>query len=57
MEFLRPLTSSAPIERVRRQFRRKVRAWNADREMSPDMENARAFLSSEAMRAELARLR
>ena len=57
MEFLRPLTSSAPIERVRRQFRRRVRAWNADREMYPDLENARAFLSSEAVRAELARLR
>ena len=57
MEFLRPLTSSAPIERVRRRFRRRVRAWNADREMYPDLENARAFLSSEAVRAELARLR
>ena len=57
MEFLRPLTSSAPIERVRRQFRRKVRAWNADRELSPDIENARIFLSSEAMREELNRLK
>ena len=41
MEFLRPLTSSQPLERVRRLFRRKVRAWTADRELHPDLENAR----------------
>jgi histidine ammonia-lyase len=57
MEFLRPLASSAPIERVRGLFRRKVRAWSADRELAPDIENARRFLSSEAFRVELARLR
>ena len=56
MEFLRPLSSSAPIERVRGQFRRKVRAWNADRELYPDLEAARLFLSGEAMSRELARL-
>ncbi len=56
MEFLRPLTSSAPIERVRRAFRRKVRAWNHDRELHTDLESARLFLSSEAMGGELARL-
>jgi histidine ammonia-lyase len=56
MEFLRPLSSSPPIERVRRQFRRRVRAWNADRELYRDLESARLFLSSEAMAGELARL-
>ena len=35
MEFLRPLASSPPLERVRRLFRRKVRAWTADRELHP----------------------
>ena len=56
MEFLRPLTSSRPLERVRRLFRRKVRAWTADRELHPDLENARLFLSSEAVTEEIARL-
>jgi histidine ammonia-lyase len=56
MEFLRPLRSSAPLERVRQAFRRKVRAWNADRELYPDLESARVFLSSEALAGELARL-
>ena len=56
MEFLRPLTSSRPLERVRRLFRRKVRAWTADRELHPDLENARLFLSSEAVTGEIARL-
>ena len=56
MEFLRPLTSSAPLERVRRLFRRKVRAWTADRELYPDLESARVFLSSEAVTGEIARL-
>jgi histidine ammonia-lyase len=57
MEFLRPLASSAPIERVRRLFRRRVRAWSSDRQLAPDIENARLFLSSQAFRGELARLR
>jgi histidine ammonia-lyase len=56
MEFLRPLTSSRPLERVRRLFRRKVRAWTSDRELHPDLENARLFLSSEAVTGEIARL-
>ncbi len=56
MEFLRPLASSAPIERVRGAFRRKIRAWNQDRELHTDLESARRFLSSEAMERELARL-
>jgi histidine ammonia-lyase len=52
MEFLRPLTSSAPIERVRRALRRSVRPWSRDRVLATDIERARAFLSGpEAARA------
>jgi histidine ammonia-lyase len=50
MEFLRPLRSSAPLERIRREFRRRVRAWNRDRQLAPDLEASRQFLSGEAMR-------
>ncbi len=46
MEFLRPLRSSAPLERVRRAFRRIVPAWREDRRLAPDLEAARHFLSS-----------
>ena len=46
MEFLRPLRSSAPIERVRRAFRRAVPAWTKDRELHRELVNARAFLRS-----------
>jgi histidine ammonia-lyase len=44
MEFLRPLRSSRPIERVRRAFRNVVAPWTADRELSPDLMAARSFL-------------
>jgi histidine ammonia-lyase len=56
MEFLKPLTSSAPIERVRRAFRRRVKAWTEDREMHPALEAATEFLRSEEFRAEAGRL-
>jgi histidine ammonia-lyase len=49
MEFLRPLRSSAPLEALRRAFRRVVRPWDRDRELAPDLEAARVFLSSDAM--------
>src|SRR5262249_43728860 len=49
MEFLRPLRSSATLERVRGEFRRVVKAWDRDRELHPDLERARAFLESDAM--------
>jgi histidine ammonia-lyase len=49
MEFLRPLRSSSPLERVRREFRRTVKAWDRDRELAPDLERARVFLSGGAM--------
>ncbi|HEX4441380.1 MAG TPA: histidine ammonia-lyase [Thermoanaerobaculia bacterium] len=56
MEFLRPLRSSAPIERVRRAFRRRVRAWTHDRELHPDLVRATEFLRSEDFRRETDRL-
>jgi histidine ammonia-lyase len=49
MEFLRPLRSSAALERVRADFRGVVRPWDQDRELQPDLERSRAFLGSEAM--------
>ena len=49
MEFLRPLRSSPPLERVRADFRRVVRSWDRDRELHPDLERSREFLGSDAM--------
>jgi histidine ammonia-lyase len=49
MEFLRPLASSRPIERVRRRFRDVVPAWSVDRELAPDLAAARAFLDGDAV--------
>jgi len=49
MEFLLPLRSSAPLERVRAAFRSVVKAWDRDRELHPDLERSREFLSSDAM--------
>jgi histidine ammonia-lyase len=57
MEFLRPLASSPPIERVRRAFRRRVRAWTEDRELHRDIERATEFLQSDEFRGEAGRLR
>ena len=44
MEFLRPLRSSLPLEKVRGGFRRAVPAWRRDRVLSADVEKARLFL-------------
>jgi histidine ammonia-lyase len=49
MEFLRPLASSRPIEGVRRSFRKVVAPWTADRELAPDLAEARAFLESDTI--------
>jgi histidine ammonia-lyase len=51
MEFLRPLKSSLPLEKVRRAFRRLVPAWGNDRVLSTDLEQARLFLESGPMEA------
>jgi histidine ammonia-lyase len=56
MEFLRPLRSSAPIERLRADYRRVVRAWDRDRELAPDLERSRAFLESVAMEKAISKL-
>jgi len=56
MEFLRPLRSSAPIERVRRAFRRRVKPWVEDRELYRDLERATEFLGSDDLRRETDRL-
>jgi histidine ammonia-lyase len=45
MEFLRPLKTSALLERVRTSFRRAVRPWKEDRELHRDLARARLFLS------------
>jgi histidine ammonia-lyase len=50
MEFLRPLSSSDRIERVRRAFRRVVKPWNRDRILSVDLEASRGFLDSDAVK-------
>jgi histidine ammonia-lyase len=56
MEFLRPLKSSLPLEKIRRALRRVVPAWGNDRVLSEDLENARLFLASEPMEAAAASL-
>jgi histidine ammonia-lyase len=57
MEFLRPLPSSEPIERVRRAFRRVVKPWVRDRVLSVDLEKARVFLDSAAVRDVVSQLK
>ena len=56
MEFLRPLKSSVPIERVRRAFRRRVKPWIEDRELHRDLARATEFLDSDDLRLETDRL-
>ena len=57
MEFLRPLRTSPPLERVRRAFRRVVAPWKGDRQLAPDLESAIRFLDSEAIRTLVQSLR
>ncbi|MDQ5858670.1 MAG: aromatic amino acid lyase, partial [Acidobacteriota bacterium] len=57
MEFLRPLSSSRTIERVRRAFRGVVAAWTADRELSPDLAAARSFVDGDAVTRVIATLK
>ena len=47
MEFVRPLKSSASLEKVRRAFRGVGPAWRNDRVLSADLERSRLFLASE----------
>src|SRR5262252_3947950 len=56
MEFVRPLKSSRPLERVRQAFRRAVPAWTSDRVLAPDIERAVRFLTDREMRRLAAQL-
>ncbi|MFQ5995946.1 MAG: aromatic amino acid lyase, partial [Acidiferrobacterales bacterium] len=44
IDLLRPLTSSAQLERVHGALRERVPEWTEDREMTPDINIALAFL-------------
>jgi histidine ammonia-lyase len=56
MGFLRPLTPSPRLEKVRRAFRRVVPPWDRDRVLSVDLEKARAFLDSDPVKSLAAEL-
>ena len=56
MEFLRPLRSSAPLEKIRRSFRAVVAPWTADRQLAADLAAARAFLDGPALHSLVAGL-
>ena len=47
IDLLRPLASSAPLERLHADLRTVVSAWIEDREMSPDIATASAFLDQQ----------
>ncbi|KAB2958734.1 MAG: histidine ammonia-lyase [Thermoanaerobaculia bacterium] len=47
IDLLRPLASSAPLEALHADLRRRIAAWDRDREMAPDLEAADAFLGAE----------
>jgi len=51
LEFHRPLRSSAPLEAVLLQIRRRVRPWRTDRYFAPDIAASRAWVESGALRA------
>jgi histidine ammonia-lyase len=57
MEFLRPLPTSPPLERVRRAFRRLVPAWKRDRILAVDIEKSHGFLDSPVLKSLVAELR
>jgi histidine ammonia-lyase len=50
LDLLRPLQSSAALEELHADVRRRVGAWRQDREMAPDIAAAREFLGSEVDR-------
>jgi histidine ammonia-lyase len=47
IELLRPLTSSAALERLHADVRRRIAPWVEDREMAPDLELAARYLAAE----------
>jgi histidine ammonia-lyase len=50
MEFLRPLATSPPLERVRQALRRVVAPLRKDRVLSEDLSAAHAFLDNPALK-------
>jgi histidine ammonia-lyase len=46
LEFLRPLRSSPLLERARAAVRRRIRPWDRDRYLAPDLDAARRVLAS-----------
>ena len=44
IDLLRPLRSSAPLERLHAALRERVAPWEEDREMAPDIETAIGFV-------------
>ncbi|CAB1345887.1 unnamed protein product [Coregonus sp. 'balchen'] len=50
LEFLRPLKSTTPLEKVHELVRSVVRPWDRDRQMSPDIEAVHTLLRAEKAR-------
>ena len=46
LEFLKPLRTTEPLEKVYLEVRKVVQAWDSDRYMSPDIEAACALVKS-----------
>jgi histidine ammonia-lyase len=47
IDLLRPLRSSAPLERLHAEVRRAIARWDGDREMAPDLDTAHRLISGE----------
>jgi histidine ammonia-lyase len=47
IDLLRPLRSSAPLERLHAAVRERIARWDEDRELAPDMDAALRFLDDE----------
>jgi histidine ammonia-lyase len=46
LDLLRPLKSSAPLERARSAVRRRIARWDADRFLAPDLAQAKALVET-----------
>jgi len=47
IDLLRPLASSAPLEALHADVRRRVAAWEEDREMAPELATAERYLAAD----------
>ncbi len=45
LEFLRPLTTTKPLEKIHALVRQHIPAWDCDRYMAPDIEKVNAGMS------------